>query len=153
MSSLSQGFFNLALLIEEGAIIPHHILDFLEIDPTIHSNNISILQELYERCWSHSSEESFSPCSLAWLYLNLRLMWGAVLHSALIYFLGTFLLSVLIAWTVQYVQSVSASSSHPTPAQSSSDPPAPTASPAVTPATDASAQDQPTLTNNPEPRG
>ncbi|XP_044912445.1 protein sel-1 homolog 3 isoform X8 [Felis catus] len=45
----SQGFFNLALLIEEGAIIPHHILDFLEIDPTIHSNNISILQELYER--------------------------------------------------------------------------------------------------------
>lgn len=44
-----QGFFNLALLIEEGAIIPHHILDFLEIDPTIHSNNISILQELYER--------------------------------------------------------------------------------------------------------
>ena len=44
-----QGFFNLALLIEEGALIPHHILDFLEIDPTIHSNNISILQELYER--------------------------------------------------------------------------------------------------------
>uniref|UniRef100_A0A8C3WNX3 SEL1L family member 3 n=1 Tax=Catagonus wagneri TaxID=51154 RepID=A0A8C3WNX3_9CETA len=149
----SQGFFNLALLIEEGAIIPHHILDFLEIDPTIHSNNISILRELYERCWSHSSEESFSPCSLAWLYLNLRLMWGAVLHSALIYFLGTFLLSVLIAWTVQYVQSVSASGSHPTPAQSSSDTSAPTASPAVTPATDASAQDQPTVTNNPEPRG
>lgn len=48
-----QGFFNLALLIEEGAIIPHHILDFLEIDPTIHSNNISILQELYER-WVQS---------------------------------------------------------------------------------------------------
>lgn len=44
-----QGFFNLALLIEEGALIPHHILDFLEIDPAIHSNNISILQELYER--------------------------------------------------------------------------------------------------------
>ncbi|XP_046947737.1 protein sel-1 homolog 3 isoform X3 [Lynx rufus] len=103
----SQGFFNLALLIEEGAIIPHHILDFLEIDPTIHSTNISILQELYERCWSQSSEESFSPCSLAWLYLHLRLIWGAVLHSALIYFLGTFLLSVLIAWTVQYFQSVS----------------------------------------------
>lgn len=44
-----QGFFNLALLIEEGAIIPHQILDFLEIDPTLHANNISILQELYER--------------------------------------------------------------------------------------------------------
>uniref|UniRef100_G1MIE0 Protein sel-1 homolog 3 n=1 Tax=Ailuropoda melanoleuca TaxID=9646 RepID=G1MIE0_AILME len=147
----SQGFFNLALLIEEGAIIPHHILDFLEIDPTIQSNNISILQELYERCWSQSSEESFSPCSLAWLYLHLRLIWGAVLHSALIYFLGTFLLSVLIAWTVQYFQSVSASGSHPTPARASADPTAPTASPAVTPAADASAQDQPTVPNNAEP--
>ncbi|XP_065763283.1 protein sel-1 homolog 3 isoform X2 [Muntiacus reevesi] len=149
----SQGFFNLALLIEEGAIIPHHILDFLEIDPTIHSNNISILRELYERCWSLSNEESFSPCSLAWLYLNLRLIWGAVLHSALIYFLGTFLLSVLIAWTVQYFQSVSASNSHLTPAWASADPTAPTASPAVTPTADASAQDQPTVINNPEPRG
>ncbi|XP_074205719.1 protein sel-1 homolog 3 [Camelus bactrianus] len=149
----SQGFFNLALLIEEGAKIPHHILDFLEIDPNIHSNNISILRELYERCWSHSSEESFSPCSLAWLYLNLRLLWGAVLHSALIYFLGTFLLSVSIAWIMQYFQSVSASGSRPTPAQASPDPTAPTASPAVTPAADASAQDQPAVTNNPEPRG
>ncbi|XP_059780146.1 protein sel-1 homolog 3 isoform X2 [Balaenoptera ricei] len=149
----SQGFFNLALLIEEGAIIPHHILDFLEIDPTIHSNNISIVQELYERCWSHSSEESFSPCSLAWLYLNLRLIWGATLHSALIYFLGTFLLSALIAWTVQYCQSVSASGSHATPARAPRDPTAPTASPSVTPAADTSAQDQPTVTNNPEPRG
>ncbi|KAM9086909.1 protein sel-1 homolog 3 isoform 2-T2 [Megaptera novaeangliae] len=149
----SQGFFNLALLIEEGAIIPHHILDFLEIDPTIHSNNISIVQELYERCWSHSSEESFSPCSLAWLYLNLRLIWGATLHSALIYFLGTFLLSALIAWTVQYCQSVSASGSHATPARAPRDPTAPTASPSVTPAADTSAQDQPTITNNPEPRG
>ncbi|KAB0399670.1 hypothetical protein E2I00_002167 [Balaenoptera physalus] len=172
----SQGFFNLALLIEEGAIIPHHILDFLEIDPTIHSNNISIVQELYERCWSHSSEESFSPCSLAWLYLNLRLIWGATLHSALIYFLGTFLLSALIAWTVQYCQSVSdnekqkkcisaqigctccacvsaASGSHATPAWAPRDPTAPTASPSVTPAADTSAQDQSTITNNPEPRG
>uniref|UniRef100_A0A8C0CA46 Protein sel-1 homolog 3 n=1 Tax=Balaenoptera musculus TaxID=9771 RepID=A0A8C0CA46_BALMU len=149
----SQGFFNLALLIEEGAIIPHNILDFLEIDPTIHSSNISIVQELYERCWSHSSEESFSPCSLAWLYLNLRLIWGATLHSALIYFLGTFLLSALIAWTVQYCQSVSASGSHATPARAPRDPTAPTASPSVTPAADTSAQDQPTVTNNPEPRG
>ncbi|XP_053433719.1 protein sel-1 homolog 3 isoform X1 [Nycticebus coucang] len=148
----SQGFFNLALLIEEGAIVPHHILDFLEIDSTIHSNNISILQELYERCWSHSNEESFSPCSLAWLYLHLRLVWGAVLHSALIYFLGTFLLSVLIAWTVQYFQSVSAGGSS-IPAHASTDHTASTASPAVTPAADTSARDPPTITNNPEPRG
>jgi hypothetical protein len=36
------------------------------------------------RCWSLSNEESLSPCSLAWLYLHLRLLWGAVLHSALV---------------------------------------------------------------------
>nr|XP_019599423.1 PREDICTED: protein sel-1 homolog 3 isoform X2 [Rhinolophus sinicus] len=149
----SQGFFNLALLIEEGAIIPHHILDFLEIDQTIQSSNVSILQELYERCWNHSSEESLSPCSLAWLYFHLRLIWGAVLHSALTYFLGTFLLSILIAWIVQYFQSVSANRSSLTPAGASPDPSTPPASPAVTPAADASAQDQPTVTNNPEPRG
>ncbi|XP_064142061.1 protein sel-1 homolog 3 isoform X3 [Loxodonta africana] len=149
----SQGFFNLALLIEEGATIPHHILDFLEIDPTIYSSNFSILRELYERCWSHSNEESFSPCSLAWLYLHLRLVWGTLLHSALIYFLGTFLLSVLIAWTVQYFQSVSASGSSPTPAQTSPGPAASTSSPAATPAADAWDQGQPTVTNNPEPRG
>ncbi|XP_037385428.1 protein sel-1 homolog 3 isoform X2 [Talpa occidentalis] len=153
----AQGFFNLALLIEEGAMIPPHILDFLEIDPTAHPDNISILQELYERCWNHSSEESFSPCSLAWLYLHLRLIWGALLHSALIYFLGTFLLSILIAGIVQYFQSLSASGSPSTPAPASPDPTPATASPAVPPAVppaaDASAQDQPMVTNSSEPRG
>ncbi|XP_055981565.1 protein sel-1 homolog 3 [Sorex fumeus] len=149
----SQGFFNLALLIEEGAIIPHHILEFLEIDPSVYSSNFSILQELYERCWNHSPEESFSPCSLAWLYLHLRRLWGAVLHSALIYFLGTFLLSVLIAWIVQYFQSVSASVSPRTPAQAPSEAPAASVSLAERTAAEASVQDQSSAPTNPEPRG
>ena len=61
-----QGFFNLALLIEEGAIIPHHILDFLEIDPTIHSNNISILRELYER-WVQSLFSTVNAGESKWV--------------------------------------------------------------------------------------
>ncbi|XP_029421400.1 protein sel-1 homolog 3 isoform X2 [Nannospalax galili] len=149
----SQGFFNLALLIEEGARIPRHILEFLEIDPTLHPSNTSILRELYERCWSHSNEETLSPCSLAWLYLHLRLIWGTVLHSALIYFLGTFLLSVSIAWMVQHFHSVSASGSPPAPAWVSPDPTSSAASPAILPATDASDHDQPTVANNLEPSG
>ncbi|XP_048219820.1 protein sel-1 homolog 3 isoform X2 [Perognathus longimembris pacificus] len=149
----SQGFFNLALLIEEGAIIPHHILDFLEIDPTLHSNNVSILRELYERCWSLSNEESLSPCSLAWLYLHLRLIWSAILHSALIYFLGTFLLSVLIAWTVHRFQSISAGTSPPVPVWASPEPTVPAASPAVPPAAEIADQDRPSITNHPEPLG
>ncbi|OXB63160.1 hypothetical protein ASZ78_001039 [Callipepla squamata] len=45
----SQGFFNLALLIEEGNSIPSYILDHLEIDQALHSGNTSLLQELYYR--------------------------------------------------------------------------------------------------------
>ncbi|KAM7326297.1 hypothetical protein ACRRTK_014775 [Alexandromys fortis] len=174
----SQGFFNLALLIEEGAVVPHHILEFLEIDPSLHPSNSSILRELYERCWSLSNEESLSPCSLAWLYLHLRLLWGAILHSALvsilpepcpstalplssdlcseclqIYFLGTFLLSVGIAWMVLHFQCVSASGSSPAPAWVAADPTSSTPSPAVPPAADASDHDPPTMANNPEPCG
>uniref|UniRef100_A0A8C2N8H8 Protein sel-1 homolog 3 n=3 Tax=Cricetulus griseus TaxID=10029 RepID=A0A8C2N8H8_CRIGR len=149
----SQGFFNLALLIEEGAAVSHHILEFLEIDPSLHPSNASILRELYERCWSLSNEESLSPCALAWLYLHLRLLWSAVLHSALIYFLGTFLLSVVIAWMVLYFQCVSASGSSPAPAWVVADPTSSAPSPAVPPAADASDHDPPMMANNPEPRG
>lgn len=55
---------------------------------------------------------------------------------------------------VCYVCVSTANSSSLIPAGGASlDPTAPAASPAVTPAADASAQDQPTVTNNPEPRG
>uniref|UniRef100_A0A8C5L389 Sel-1 suppressor of lin-12-like 3 (C. elegans) n=1 Tax=Jaculus jaculus TaxID=51337 RepID=A0A8C5L389_JACJA len=152
----SQGFFNLALLIEEGTIVPHHILDFLEIDPTLHSSNISILRELYERCWRYSNEDSLSPCSLGWLYLHLRLIWGAVLHSALIYFLGTFLLSVLIAWAVQRFQLASATGSLPMPAWASTDPTLSTTTPTVPPVADGPGHDQLPVadsSDSPEPHG
>ncbi|NWJ03607.1 SE1L3 protein, partial [Crypturellus undulatus] len=104
----SQGFFNLALLIEEGNSIPSYILDHLEIDQTVHSSNTSLLQELYYRCWNYSNQESISPCSLALLYFYIRVFWNNILQSTLIYFMGTFLLSILVAFTMQYFQSLSA---------------------------------------------
>ncbi|XP_036620786.1 protein sel-1 homolog 3 [Trichosurus vulpecula] len=127
----SQGFFNLALLIEEGATIPYHILEYLEIDQTLHSSNISILQELYKRCWSHSNEDLLSPCSFALFYLYLRITCDGILHSALIYFLGTFLVSILIALAVQYFQSVSASGPPASVSQLSSEIATSIANPAV----------------------
>ncbi|XP_038608163.1 protein sel-1 homolog 3 isoform X1 [Tachyglossus aculeatus] len=146
----SQGFFNLALLIEEGTSIPPHILDYLEIDRTLHSSNTSILQELYERCWSHSNEESFSPCSLALFYFYLRMLWSSILHSTLqVCFLGTFLASLLIAWALQYFQSVSdsgspaAGSQLPTEASSST----------TDPDADSAELEEPSVTNNVEQRG
>ncbi|XP_010221186.1 PREDICTED: protein sel-1 homolog 3 [Tinamus guttatus] len=107
----SQGFFNLALLIEEGNSIPSYILDHLEIDQTVHSSNTSLLQELYYRCWNYSNQESISPCSLALLYFHIRVFWNNILQSTLIYFMGTFLLSILVAFTMQYFQSLSANNS------------------------------------------
>ncbi|NXI59626.1 SE1L3 protein, partial [Chloroceryle aenea] len=107
----SQGFFNLALAIEEGNSIPSYILDHLEIDQALRSSNTSLLQELYYRCWNNSNQESISPCSLALLYFYMRVFWNNIVQSTLIYFMGTFLLSVLVAFAVQYFQSLSAHNS------------------------------------------
>ncbi|XP_064916742.1 protein sel-1 homolog 3 [Columba livia] len=107
----SQGFFNLALIIEEGNSIPSYILDHLEIDQALHSSNTSLLQELYYRCWNSSNQESISPCSLALLYFYVRVFWNNILQSTLIYFMGTFLLSILVAFAVQYFQAFSAHNS------------------------------------------
>uniref|UniRef100_A0A670JAQ4 SEL1L family member 3 n=1 Tax=Podarcis muralis TaxID=64176 RepID=A0A670JAQ4_PODMU len=101
----AQGFFNLAVLLEEGYSIPHHILDHLGIDRTINSSNANVLQELYERCWSYSNQESISPCTLALLYFHLRVFWKTTLHSSLIYFLGSLFVSALAAFVIQCFRS------------------------------------------------
>ncbi|KAL8207562.1 UNVERIFIED_CONTAM: Protein sel-1 3 [Gekko kuhli] len=93
----AQGFFNLALLLEEGHPIPDHVLDHLDINRTTDSSHISILQKLYERCWNQSNQESVSPCMLASLYLRLRIFAKNVLHSFLVYLLGSLVLSALVA--------------------------------------------------------
>ncbi|KAM3831833.1 protein sel-1 homolog 3 isoform 2-T2 [Vipera latastei] len=61
----AQGFFNLALLLEEGYSIPSYILDRLEIDSSAHSRNMSLRQELYERStiWAAS-------LPICWLLLS-----------------------------------------------------------------------------------
>ncbi|KAM4674057.1 protein sel-1 homolog 3 isoform 1-T1 [Amazona ochrocephala] len=117
----SQGFFNLALVIEEGNSIPSYILDHLEIDQALHSSGMSLLQELYYRCWNNSNQESISPCSLALLYFYMRVFWNNILQSTLIYFMGPFLLSILVAFAVTYFQSLSAHSSPGARAEPSSD--------------------------------
>ncbi|KAJ7327057.1 hypothetical protein JRQ81_016816 [Phrynocephalus forsythii] len=97
----AQGFFNLALLLEEGYSIPHHILDHLDIDRALHASNINLRRELYERCWNHSNQESISPCTLGLLYLHLRIFWQNILHSALIYLMGSLFVFALVAFIMQ----------------------------------------------------
>ncbi|KAK9399248.1 protein sel-1 3-like [Crotalus adamanteus] len=97
----AQGFFNLALLLEEGYSIPSYILDRLKIDSSVHSRNMSLREELYERCWNYSNQDSVSPCTLALLYLRLRILSDDILHSDLIYYLGClspYLLVTFVLW-------------------------------------------------------
>ncbi|XP_054855526.1 protein sel-1 homolog 3 [Eublepharis macularius] len=110
-----QGFFNVALLLEDGYPIPNHILDQLDIDRTTDSSNLSILQKLYERCWNLSDQESISPCMLASLYLQLRIFWKNIFHSGLIYFLGSMVISALVVIFVMlcYPALLAAVRSHP----------------------------------------
>ncbi|XP_070613089.1 protein sel-1 homolog 3 isoform X2 [Erythrolamprus reginae] len=96
----AQGFFNLALLLEEGYSIPSYILDHLEIDSTRHSRNTSLRQKLYERCWNYSNQDSVSPCMLALLYLQLRILSNNILHSDLIYYLGCLFPCLLVAFVI-----------------------------------------------------
>ncbi|XP_068005428.1 protein sel-1 homolog 3 [Melanerpes formicivorus] len=143
----SQGFFNLALVIEEGNSIPSYILDHLDIDQALHSSNTSLLQELYYRCWNNSNQESISPCSLALLYFYVRVFWSTVLQSTLIYFMGTFLLSILVAFTVQYFQSLPAQNSPGTRSEPLSDEPSSSGS-SSDDATRLAQQDESTLSND-----
>ncbi|XP_063166545.1 protein sel-1 homolog 3 [Candoia aspera] len=98
----AQGFFNLALLLEEGYSIPTHILEHLEIESTAHSRNMSLRQELYERCWNYSNGESVSPCTLALLYLRLRILSNNILNSDLIYYMGSLFAYLLAAFVIQH---------------------------------------------------
>nr|XP_033803992.1 protein sel-1 homolog 3 [Geotrypetes seraphini] len=114
----SQGFFNLAMLIEEGHALSGYILDHLKIDTTIRASNMSILGELYKRCWTHSKQDLVSPCSLALLYFYLTVSWNSLLQSAVVYVMGCFLLVALIVLVLQYFHRISVASARPaTPGQ------------------------------------
>ncbi|KAM4807645.1 protein sel-1 homolog 3 [Rhinophrynus dorsalis] len=102
----SQGFYNLAQLIQEGFSIPEHLLQQLEIHMSAHRTRDSLIVELYQRCQNHSKEDSFSPCSLPLLYIHFRAVWKSILQSSLIYMLGSLLLSILVAFTIRWVYSV-----------------------------------------------
>ncbi|OCT99406.1 protein sel-1 homolog 3-like [Xenopus laevis] len=93
----SQGFYNLAQLVQEGISIPDHILQHLKIDRSLHPTSESLTIELYQRCQSHSSEESLSPCSFMLIYFHIHSAWHSVLCSSLIYGLGSLLLSVAVS--------------------------------------------------------
>ncbi|KAH0616265.1 hypothetical protein JD844_027257 [Phrynosoma platyrhinos] len=98
----AQGFYNLAILLEEGYSIPSDILDSLEIDKTLYTSKINLHQELYERCWNLSNQESVSPCTLALLYFHMKIFLKNIWHSSMIYFLGSLVVFSLVAFIMQY---------------------------------------------------
>lgn len=102
----SQGFYNLASLIEEGHPLSPKILDNLNINRTIWSSNHSVLFELYKRCSFHSAEESFSPCFLALFWFQLKVAWSSMLHDTVVIITTTILLASLIVVILQHLQSI-----------------------------------------------
>ncbi|XP_077989302.1 protein sel-1 homolog 3-like [Glandiceps talaboti] len=71
------GLFNLAYLVEEGVDIPKHAWISLGIPVDVYNKTEKrvILTELYNRCRDHNNEESFVPCSLALLRIQLMDVW------------------------------------------------------------------------------
>uniref|UniRef100_UPI00398E9298 protein sel-1 homolog 3-like isoform X2 n=1 Tax=Pristiophorus japonicus TaxID=55135 RepID=UPI00398E9298 len=98
----SQAFYSLGSLVEEGLHIPERILDLLNLATANHSNNISILLELYERCIIVDFEEAFIPCSIALLRVYLKTIWINICTAALLYTAGSVLLSTLIVFAVKH---------------------------------------------------
>ncbi|XP_073502672.1 protein sel-1 homolog 3 [Phyllobates terribilis] len=96
----SQGFFNLALLAQEGISIPEYLLRHLKIETSLHLDNHSLAIELYERCQNHSSDETISPCTLVLLYLQLTDAWHFILNSSLVHLL---VIVILATFTLQCV--------------------------------------------------
>lgn len=107
----SQGFFNLALLHEEGFMLRDDVLEHLKINTTADPADVSILLQLYERCCSLSNVESVSPCSLALSYFYVKVIWESISESSLAIILGTLLLTTLIARAVVYFHSLTGTAS------------------------------------------
>ncbi|XP_048392480.2 protein sel-1 homolog 3-like isoform X2 [Stegostoma tigrinum] len=98
----SQAFYNLGSLVEEGVHIPEKNLDLLNMQTPKHSNNSSILLELYGRCMTIDMEEGFVPCSMALLCVHLKIIWRNICSAAFLYTAGSVLLSTLIVFAVKH---------------------------------------------------
>ncbi|KAM8939526.1 protein sel-1 homolog 3 [Pelodytes ibericus] len=110
----AQGYFNLAQLIQEGISVPKYLLQHLQIDKSVYSKNESLAVELYERCQTLSSDEAINPCSLVLLYLHMNAAWTSIVHSFLVYVLGSLLLSVAVATVVRFIHAMKGSSEYST---------------------------------------
>ncbi|XP_069781125.1 protein sel-1 homolog 3-like isoform X2 [Narcine bancroftii] len=98
----SQAFYNLGSLVEEGLHIPESILDLLNLNTRKQINNITLQQELYERCITVNVEEAVIPCSIALLRVHLKAMWINDYFWALLYTAIAILLSTLICFAVKW---------------------------------------------------
>ncbi|XP_067893299.1 protein sel-1 homolog 3-like isoform X3 [Heterodontus francisci] len=122
----SQALYNLGSLVEEGFHIPERILDLLNLGTANHSNNISILLELYERCITVDMEEGFIPCSIALLRVHLKTIWTNIRSAALLHTAGSVFLATLIVFAVKHywdstaVVSTTSINEHPPTLNSSS---------------------------------
>ncbi|XP_006003126.3 protein sel-1 homolog 3, partial [Latimeria chalumnae] len=70
-----RGLYSLGSLIEDGVSVPVSALSELGLDRLTYSNKYTLLMDLYRRCRDHEEEDSFLPCSLALLSVQLKYLW------------------------------------------------------------------------------
>ncbi|KAJ8368479.1 hypothetical protein SKAU_G00085070 [Synaphobranchus kaupii] len=70
-----QGWYSLALLVQEGHVLPGSLLAELDLWELYGADNHTVLTMLYSRCRDHGSSESYFPCSLALFYTQLHSVW------------------------------------------------------------------------------
>ncbi|CAH2226023.1 sel-1 homolog 3-like, partial [Pelobates cultripes] len=73
--TLTEGLYNLGLLVEEGVSLPLSTLHELGFNSSVYNHNYTIIMELYRRCRDHEKEDSYIPCSLALLQTHLQYVW------------------------------------------------------------------------------
>ncbi|XP_072920980.1 protein sel-1 homolog 3-like isoform X3 [Hemitrygon akajei] len=106
----SQAFYNLGSLAEEGLHIPESVLDLLNLNARKQSNDITLQQELYERCISVNIEEAFIPCSIALLRVRLKSIWMSNYSAPLLYTAISMCLSTLICFAMKHYWNSTATS-------------------------------------------
>ncbi|XP_069059834.1 protein sel-1 homolog 3-like [Pleurodeles waltl] len=93
-----QGLYSLAILVEEGVLIPPATLRELGFNASVRANKFTILVELYRRCRDHTNDVAYVPCSLALLNVHFKYIW--MFHSSAVKVFSAVAVTVVTAFSV-----------------------------------------------------
>ncbi|XP_071806453.1 protein sel-1 homolog 3-like isoform X1 [Asterias amurensis] len=113
-----QALFNLASLVEEGITIDESVLRSLRIPSALSSDTNGLIKILYRRCRDRG-KDSYIPCSLALLRVQLMELWGK--HTLAVQLSGALMLCLLTLYSITIALQHTRWYCDPTQGQSSQD--------------------------------